>query len=142
MNEKLKDYIMIKGKEELDLLFKKWDEQSFIDLEIFAIELANIDLNIEDESAYEFIDNLTIKRDKKEVLNGLFSYEDRTKEELIEILVYAEDVRTLLKMELENTTFGTILNNDIIVQLRNEKYLIDNNILKFNNYERYFRTCF
>lgn len=134
MNERLKDYIMIKGKKELDILFKEWNEQSFIDLETFAIGIANIDLNIEDEKAYEFIDNLTIKTDKEEVLNELFYNDVRTKEELIEILVYAEDIRTLLKMELENFAFGTILNNDIIVQLQSEKYLIDNNILKFKDY--------
>lgn len=129
MNERLKEYIMIKGKKDLDLMFKKWNEQSFIDLKIFAIELANIDLDIEDESAYDFIDNLTFKADRKEVLTELFSNEDRTKEELIGILDYAEDVKTFLKMELENFAFGTILNNDIIVQLQ-EEYLINNNILK------------
>ncbi len=129
MNERLKEYIMIKGKKDLDLMFKKWNEQSFIDLKIFAIELANIDLDIEDESAYDFIDNLTFKADRKEALTELFSNEDRTKEELIGILDYAEDVKTFLKMELENFAFGTILNNDIIVQLQ-EEYLINNNILK------------
>ena len=131
MNEKLKDYIMIKGKKDLDLLFKKWDEQSFIDFEIFAIELANIDLNIEDEIAYEFIDSLTFKTNRKEVLKELFANKERTKEELIEILDYAEDINSLLKMELEIYAFGTILNNDLIVQLESEKYLIDNNILEF-----------
>ncbi|RIN97157.1 hypothetical protein BU002_02225 [Mammaliicoccus sciuri] len=130
MNEKLKDYIMIKGKKDLDLLFKKWDEQSFIDLEIFAMEIANIDLYVEDESAYEFIDNLTFKTDRKKLLKESFANEERTKEELIEILDYVEDINSLLKIELENNAFGTILNNDLIVQLESEKYLIDNNILK------------
>ncbi|RIN92348.1 hypothetical protein [Mammaliicoccus sciuri] len=130
MNEKLKDYIMIKGKKDLDLLFNKWDEQSFIDFEIFAMEIANIDLYVEDESAYEFIDNLTFKTDRKKLLKESFANEERTKEELIEILDYVEDINSLLKIELENNAFGTILNNDLIVQLESEKYLIDNNILK------------
>lgn len=134
MNEKVKDYIMIKGKEDLGMIFKEWNEKSLEDLEIFAIEVANLDLNKDDEKVYEFIDHLTFKKNKVNVLKELFSSDDRTKVDLIELFNHCENINNLLKMELEYHTFGTILDNEIIIELKDEKYLIENNILKVKNY--------
>lgn len=117
MNEKVKDYIMIKGKEDLGMLFKEWNEKSFEDLEIFAIEEVNLDLNKDDEKVYEFIDHLTFKTNKVNVLKELFSSDDRTKVDLIELFNHCENINNLLKMELEYHTFGTILDNEIIIEL-------------------------
>lgn len=129
MHEKLKDYIMIKGKNDLDLLFSSWNEEAFYQIEEFAISEAKINLNIDDNKSYEFIDQLTFKTNKIEVLNKLFKDDLRTKEDIIELIVFSENVNELIRMELDQHSFGTILNNDVILELENDQYLIDNNLL-------------
>ncbi|MCE5132203.1 hypothetical protein KJB62_12580 [Staphylococcus saprophyticus] len=129
MHEKLKDYIMIKGKNDLDLLFSSWNEEAFYQIEEFAISEAKIDLNIDDNKSYEFIDQLTIKTNKIEVLNKLLKDDLTTKEDIIELIVFSENVNELIRMELDQHSFGTILSNDVILELENDQYLIDNNLL-------------
>lgn len=129
MHEKLKDYIMIKGKNDLDLLFSSWNEEAFYQIEEFAISKAKIDLNIDDNKSYEFIDQLTIKTNKIEVLNKLLKDDLTTKEDVIELIVFSENVNELIRMELDQHSFGTILSNDVILELENDQYLIDNNLL-------------
>lgn len=130
MIEKVKDYIKFKGKNELNLLFNEWNESSLNDLENFAMQLAKIDLNNDDKTTYEFIDQLTFKTNKTELLKSLFSNEERTKDDLIELFVHCENINEVIKMELDYFAFGTILDNNIIIQLENEEYLIENNLLK------------
>ena len=129
MHEKLKDYIMIKGKNDLDLLFSSWNEEAFYQIEEFAISEAKIDLNIDDNKSYEFIDQLTIKTNKIEVLNKLLKDDLTTKEDIIELIVFSENVNELIRMELDQHSFGTILSNDVILELENDQYLIYNNLL-------------
>lgn len=129
MHEKLKDYIMIKGKNDLDLLFSSWNEEAFYQIEEFAISEAKINLNIDDNKSYEFIDQLTFKTDKIEVLNKLLKDDLTTKEDVIELIVFSENVNELIRMELDQHSFGTILSNDVILELENDQYLIDNNLL-------------
>lgn len=129
MHEKLKDYIMIKGKNDLDLLFSSWNENEFYEIEQFAISEAKINLNIDDNKSYEFIDQLTFKTNKIEVLNKLLKDDLTTKEDVIELIVFSENVNELIRMELDQHSFGTILSNDVILELENDQYLIDNNLL-------------
>lgn len=129
MHEKLKDYIMIKGKNDLDLLFSSWNEEAFYQIEEFAISEAKINLNIDDNKSYEFIDQLTFKTNKIEVLNKLLKDDLTTKEDVIELIVFSENVNELIRMELDQHSFGTILSNDVILELENDQYLIDNNLL-------------
>lgn len=129
MHEKLKDYIMIKSKNDLDLLFSSWNEEAFYQIEEFAISEAKINLNIDDNKSYEFIDQLTFKTNKIEVLNKLLKDDLTTKEDVIELIVFSENVNELIRMELDQHSFGTILSNDVILELENDQYLIDNNLL-------------
>ncbi|MFW2451778.1 hypothetical protein ACN0TX_12075 [Staphylococcus cohnii] len=129
MHEKLKEYIMIKGKNDLDLLFSSWNEEAFYQIEEFAISEAKINLNIDDNKSYEFIDQLTFKTNKIEVLNKLLKDDLTTKEDVIELIVFSENVNELIRMELDQHSFGTILSNDVILELENDQYLIDNNLL-------------
>lgn len=129
MHEKLKEYIMIKDKNDLDLLFSSWNEEAFYQIEEFAISEAKINLNIDDNKSYEFIDQLTFKTNKIEVLNKLLKDDLTTKEDVIELIVFSENVNELIRMELDQHSFGTILSNDVILELENDQYLIDNNLL-------------
>lgn len=129
MHEKLKEYIMIKGKNDLDLLFSSWNEEAFYQIEEFAISEAKINLNIDDNKSYEFIDQLTFKTNKIEVLNKLLKDDLTTKEDVIELIVFSENVNELIRMELDQHSFGTILSNDVILELENDQYLIDNILL-------------
>ena len=52
-----------------------------------------------------------------------------TKEDIIELIVFSENVNELIRMELDQHSFGTILSNDVILELENDQYLIDNNLL-------------
>lgn len=131
MNEKVKEYIKLKGKNDLNSLFNEWDETTFMEFEIFASHILNIDLNCDTKRSYELIDKLTFKTNKEKVLKELYWDEERTKEDLINLMVHCENINELIKMELENFSFGTILNNEVIIMLEDEDYLVKNNLLRY-----------
>ncbi len=131
MNEKVKEYIKLKGKNDLNSLFNEWDETTFMEFEIFASRILNIDLNFDTKQSYELIDKLTFKTNKQGILKDIYKDEDKTKEDLIDLLNHCENNNDLIKMELENFHFGTILNNEVIVTLEDEDYLVKNNLLRY-----------
>ncbi|WP_281512311.1 hypothetical protein [Mammaliicoccus vitulinus] len=116
MNEKIKDYIKIKGKEDLDLLFNVWDETSLEQFQDFADYFGKINMESDDDSVYEFIDNLSFEINKSKLLKEMYTDEQRTKEDLIELLVHCENINNVINMEIEFC--GKILDNDVIVMYK------------------------
>lgn len=119
MNNKLKEAIMIKAKEENNVSLLNWNDKCFEEIEILLQDYYNIGSyfnKCDEESIKDIIDNLAFNANKSNFLKSIFSNNTETKESLLETFVYCENVNTFINMTIESN--GCVLNNEVIIYFK------------------------
>lgn len=119
MNNKLKEAIMIKAKEENNVSLLNWNDKCFEEIEILLQDYYNLGSyfnKCDEESIKDIIDNLAFNANKSNFLKSIFSNNTETKESLLETFVYCENVNTFINMTIESN--GCVLNNEVIIYFK------------------------
>lgn len=119
MNNKLKEAIMIKAKEENNVSLLNWNDKCFEEIEILLQDYYSIGSyfnKCDEESIKDIIDNLAFNANKSNFLKSIFSNNTETKESLLETFVYCENVNTFINMTIESN--GCVLNNEVIIYFK------------------------
>ena len=120
MNNKLKEAIMIKAKEENNVSLLNWNDKCFEEIEILLQDYYGLGSNFNkcnEESIKDITANLAFNSNKSNFLKSIFSSSTETKEILLETFEYCETVNAFINMTIESN--GCVLNNEIIIYFKN-----------------------